>query len=88
MANHLRTLPLFFYVTHIYLIHGLAIVFALVTHPHLARFGFASPDETAVTLGLPEVYVVWLFVLIVLYPLCRWFAERKQSHTARWWSYL
>jgi hypothetical protein len=37
---------------------------------------------------LPGVYVVWLFVLILLYPLCRWFAELKQSQTARWWSYL
>jgi hypothetical protein len=88
MATHLRTRSSLFYVTHIYLIHGLAIVFALVTYPHLARSGFGSPDETAIALGLPGVYVVWLFVLILLYPLCRWFAELKQSHTARWWSYL
>jgi uncharacterized membrane protein len=80
--------PLFFYVTHIYLIHGLAIVFALVMYPHLAPSVFVSPNETAVALGLPGVYVVWLFVLILLYPLCRWFAELKQSQTARWWSYL
>jgi uncharacterized membrane protein len=80
--------PLFFYVTHIYLIHGLAIVFALVMYPHLARAGFVSADETAIALDLPGVYVIWLFVLILLYPLCRWFAELKQSHTERWWSYL
>jgi len=80
--------PLFFYVTHIYLIHALAIVFAMVTYRYLPRSSFVSPDETAVTLGLPGVYVVWLFVLILLYPPCRWFAELKQSHTARWWSYL
>ena len=78
--------PFFFYVTHIYLIHGLAIVFALVvTYPHS---GFVSRDETAVALGLPGVYVIWLFVLIFLYPACRWFAELKQSHAERWWSYL
>jgi len=80
--------PLFFYVTHIYLIHGLAIVFVLVTYPYLARSGFVSPDETAVALGLPGVYLAWLFVLILLYPPCRWFAELKQSHSARWWSFL
>jgi len=80
--------PLFFYVTHIYLIHTLAIVFAMVTYRYLPRSSFVSPYETAVTLGLPGVYVVWLFVLILLYPPCRWFAELKQSHTARWWSYL
>jgi uncharacterized membrane protein len=80
--------PLFFYVTHIYLIHGLALAFALVTYPHLAPSGFVSPDETGVALGLPSVYVIWLFVLILLYPLCRWFAQLKQSHAERWWSYL
>jgi uncharacterized membrane protein len=78
--------PLFFYVIHIYLIHGLAIVFALVAYPHLARSSFVSAGE-GVAPGLPG-YVVWLFVLILLYPLCRWFAELKQAHTARWWSYL
>ena len=80
--------PLFFYVTHIYLIHGLALGFALVAHPHLSRSGFVSPDETAIALGLPGVYVVWLCVLILLYPLCRWFAQLKQSRTEPWWSYL
>jgi uncharacterized membrane protein len=80
--------PLFFYVTHIYLIHGLALGFALVTHPYLSRSGFVSPDETAIALGLPGVYVVWLCVLILLYPLCRWFAQLKQSRTEPWWSYL
>ena len=80
--------PLFFYVTHIYLIHGLAFGFALVTHPHLSPSGFVSPDETAIALGLPGAYVVWLCVLILLYPLCRWFAQLKQSRTEPWWSYL
>ena len=80
--------PLFFYVTHIYLIHGLAIVFALAIYPHLGRAGFVSPDETATTLGLPSVYLIWLFVVILLYPLCLWFAELKQSHSERWLSYL
>jgi uncharacterized membrane protein len=68
--------------------NGLAIVFVLVMYPHPARSGFVSLDETDAALSLPGVYVVWLFVLILLYPLCRWFAEVKQSHTAHWWSYL
>jgi uncharacterized membrane protein len=80
--------PLFFYVTHINLIHGLAIAFTLVRYSHLARSGFVSPDETAVALGLPSVYAMWLFVLILLYPLCRWFAELKQSHAEHWLSYF
>jgi hypothetical protein len=30
---------------------------------------------------LAGVYLVWLFVLTLLYPLCRWFAELKQRRT-------
>jgi hypothetical protein len=80
--------PLIFYITHIYLIHGLALAFAPVTYPYLVPSVLVSPNETAVDLGLPGVYVVWLFALILLYPLCRWFARLKQSRTEPWWSYL
>jgi uncharacterized membrane protein len=80
--------PLIFYITHIYFIHGLALAFALVTYPYLGPSVSVSPNETAVGLGLPGVYVVWLFALILLYPLCRWFAQLKQSRTEPWWSYL
>jgi uncharacterized membrane protein len=73
--------PFFFYVVHIYLIHALAIV-----------TGFALTGVFAITprlgFSLPEVYLVWLLVLALLYPICRWFAGRKARGTAWWWSYL
>jgi hypothetical protein len=79
--------PFFFYVTHLYLIHGLALAFALAMNPaHSSRP--LSPEIPAVVLSLANVYFVWLFVLILLYPLCRWFAELKQRRTEWWWSYL
>jgi uncharacterized membrane protein len=73
--------PFFFYVVHIYLIHALAVATGLVmagglvTHPTI---GFS----------LPVIYVVWLIVLALLYPLCRWFAELKARGTGWYWSYL
>jgi hypothetical protein len=33
-------------------------------------------------------YVVWIGVVIGLYPLCRWFDELKRSKPAWWASYL
>jgi hypothetical protein len=34
------------------------------------------------------IYVVWLFVVVALYPSCRWFAALK-NHRQQWWlSYL
>ena len=74
--------PFFFYVTHLYLIHGLAVAFAL------AMYSSLSAETPAVASGLAGVYLVWLFVLILLYPLCRWFAVLKQNRTEWWLSYL
>ncbi len=38
--------------------------------------------------GLLAVYAVWLLVILILYPLCRWFAELKQRRRDPWLSYL
>ena len=48
--------------------------------PALQGYGF----------GLPTLYVVWLGVVLALYPCCRWFAGYKARYQAsRWWlSYL
>ena len=33
-------------------------------------------------------YAVWVFVVLLLYPLCKWFAELKASRRDWWLSYL
>jgi hypothetical protein len=38
--------------------------------------------------GLAGVYAVWLVVVVMLYPVCRWFAELKQRRHGGWLSYL
>jgi len=73
--------PFFFYVVHIYLIHALAVVAALAMTGTLE----ANPD---VGIGLAGIYLVWLLVLGLLYPVCRWFAGLKQRGSAWWWRYL
>jgi hypothetical protein len=39
-------------------------------------------------LSLPGIYLVWLGVVLALYPPCRWFASLKQHRREWWWSYL
>jgi uncharacterized membrane protein len=73
--------PFFFYVIHIYLIHALAVATAFAITGVLA----VRPE---IGFGLPGVYLVWLLVLLLLYPICRWFAGQKQRGTEWWWSYL
>ncbi len=83
--------PMFYYLLHIPLIHGLAILM------NWYRFGggnFASlksadapPPDAGVS--LVWVYVVWLSVVFALYPLCRWFADlKRRRRDAVWLSYF
>ena len=34
------------------------------------------------------VYIIWLSVIVLLYPICRWFAYMKQTGSGWWWAYL
>jgi uncharacterized membrane protein len=79
--------PLFYYVLHLFLIHGLAIALlwpalgaAALAHGFMPAGGLALP--------LPLVYAVWVGVVVALYPACRWFAEVKRQSHAAWMSYL
>jgi uncharacterized membrane protein len=73
--------PFFYYVVHIYLIHLLAVVGAFAMTGELVRM-----PEIGLSLG--GVYLVWLLVLVMLYPICSWFAELKSNGRGWWWSYL
>jgi uncharacterized membrane protein len=84
--------PLFYFLLHLYLIHGLAVVFAFFRYGH-AGFLFGSPpaaDSYPAGYGYPlwTVYLVWLAVVALSYPLCRWFAGVKQRRREWWLSYL
>ncbi|GEO03166.1 membrane protein [Adhaeribacter aerolatus] len=75
--------PLFFYVLHIYLIHALAYFTALASgytwHDIQTSQNFGSlPAGFGYSLG--SVYVFWALVLLLLYPLCKWFAKYKARH--------
>ena len=82
--------PFFYYVLHIFAIHALAVAFAWLTVGNAAwLFGDPPLDKPAsYGLSLPGVYLVWLLVILALYPACRWFASVKQRRREWWWSYL
>ena len=73
--------PFFYYVVHIYLIHALAVATAFAMTGVLTN----TPE---INFNLAGVYFVWLIVLMLLYPICRWFAQLKENGTGWWWSYL
>jgi hypothetical protein len=73
--------PFFYYLVHIYLIPALAVATGLAMTGTLTL-------TPAIGLGLRGVYIVWLLALVLLYPICRWFALLKESGRGWCWSYL
>jgi len=86
--------PFFFYVVHLYVIHALAMLL-LVTRGRdageyiLSARGILSGTLSSFGLGLDAVYLIWLLVIVLLYPLCRAYQKYREGHPSQWWlSYL
>lgn len=86
--------PFFYYILHLYLIHFLALIAA-----ELTGFGWQKmilptfPTRVEALKGygfnLVTVYLIWIFVIALLYPLCKKFDTYKQNNKDKWWlSYL
>jgi uncharacterized membrane protein len=81
--------PLFYYVIHIPLIHALAIVFAIVKYgPAVSELFKSGKPPEDYGYSLPVVYLIWVGVVLALYPVCRWFANAKRRRRDAWLSYL
>jgi uncharacterized membrane protein len=81
--------PFAFYVGHFYLIHTLAIVVGTAQ-------GYSPGDMVTLFLFFPKgygvplwgVYALWVVVIAIMYPLCRWVAGVKSRRRDWWLSYL
>jgi uncharacterized membrane protein len=85
--------PLFFYLGQWLTVHGLAVLASLLAGKPIGWLfvtPLAQPRPNPGNLGfsLWMVYALWLLGLLLLYPLCRWFAELKRHHRDWWLSYL
>jgi len=87
--------PMFYFLLHMPLIHLLAVIVCYARYgqvhwmfesPNLGKFPITSPPGWG--FSLPVVYLLWAFVVIALYPACRWFAALKQRRSDPWLSYL
>jgi uncharacterized membrane protein len=84
--------PFFFYIAHIYLIHSLTVILFFVQGysekemaPQHAPFYF-RPDQFG--FGLAGVYLIWLAVILILFPFCKWYDDYKTTHKKWWLSYI
>jgi len=90
----LGRVPMFYYLLHLYLIHLLAVLAAVLTGYDASDMVFnvwvtMSPDLKGYGFSLWIVYLVWIGVVISLYPLCKWYDDYKTAQRSKWWlSYL
>ncbi len=88
--------PLFYFIVHFFVAHLLAFPLALLRY---GRVGFllnpyptlgGSPKLYPADYGysLWAVYLIWISVVLVLYPLCVWYGRLKERRRDWWLSYL
>jgi uncharacterized membrane protein len=83
--------PMFFYILHLYLIHSLAVLMAVLFHQPVAwllhgGFMFGAPDNAGY--NLPFVYLMWMTTVVILYLPCRWYEGVKRRRKDWWLSYI
>lgn len=90
--------PMFFYLIHLVAIHMLAVLIAQVRAESLADPGlrwamfespdFVSPPPPGYGFGLMGVLLVWIVIVVALYPACVWYGALKARRRERWMSYI
>jgi uncharacterized membrane protein len=86
--------PMFFYLLHIYLIHVLAVIAAAISGykwSDMVLTGWVSMNAQLQGYGysLAFVFVLWIIIVIGVYPLCKWYDNYKQANRSKWWlSYI
>jgi len=92
VLNVFGRVPMFYYILHFYIIHTMVvIVFYMqgygsndIVTPNVP-FLFRPP-----TFGYPlsVLYLIWAIVILILYPLCKWYDKYKSTHHQWWLKYL
>lgn len=86
--------PMFFYIIHIYIIHLIALIAVTATGFNLSDM-FADLWVTMQSglkgygFHLGVVYLIWIILIIGLFPICSWYNTYKSNNRDKWWlSYL
>ena len=87
--------PLFFFVVHLFAVHAAAVLLAylrygpaeFLLHPLPSMGGSGFPQDYGFSLA--AAYAVWIAIVALLYPPCRWYAGLKaRRKDLPWLSYL
>jgi len=81
--------PLFYYILHIYTIHGLALITGLAMGFPISEFTSSMFQHSqGWGFSLPIVYLYWAMAVLILYLPCRWYMRIKMQYRKWWMGYL
>lgn len=86
--------PFFYYILHVFIIHIGAIIGLLLTGKDwklmiLDNKTFNSGGLQGYSYSLFTVYLVWIAIVLLLYPICKTYMQYKTNNKDEWWlSYL
>ncbi len=82
--------PMFYYLLHFFLIHLLCTIafFASGYNMSQATDGMFLFRPNNFGYSLPVVYLIWVGVVVALYPLCKRYSVYKATHKYWWLPYL
>ena len=83
--------PMFYYLIHVPLIHLLALLTAIaigLNSSFLTGNLFFDLWPGNWGYNLSTVYLIWIAVVISLYPICRWYSQIKKKKKSKWLGYL
>ncbi len=80
--------PLFYFLIHLYILHLIMLLMVFLQ-------GFRWPDmvfgsnfgrpKTGSGVQLWVIYLLWVSVVIAMYPLCKWYGQYKFLHKEKKW---
>lgn len=80
--------PLFYFIVHWYILHPIMFLIVFLQ-------GYKCTDLVfGFNLGRPKgpsgvnlwmIYVIWVLVVILLYPVCKWYGNYKEAHREKKW---
>nr|WP_321244334.1 heparan-alpha-glucosaminide N-acetyltransferase domain-containing protein [uncultured Psychroserpens sp.] len=86
--------PFFYYILHLYVIHLIGLIGIAILGENWKEFILTPQRFTSGFLAdkgfdLWVTYVVWIIVVVLLYPLCKMYMTYKANNKDKWWlSYL
>lgn len=83
------SVPLFYYLIHWYVIRTFLIIIFLAKGYQWDDFVFNEQTlgrpKNDDGISLPQVYLAWFAVILIMYPICQWYSNYKSQHPEKKW---